>query len=77
MTKKLKVFVAHSFDKNIPIDEMISDFDVAQWFIDVMKKNLGFKVITGSVPTPTPIDQKIQREIADCSCVIGIYSKNF
>ena len=40
MAEKLKVFVAHSFEKEIPGGENKSDRDIANWFIQLMKKNL-------------------------------------
>ncbi|MCK4784341.1 MAG: hypothetical protein KAV87_11360 [Desulfobacteraceae bacterium] len=78
MAEKLKVFVAHSFDQEAPVGENMSDMDVAKWFINLMKKKpLQYTVVTGSKPAPRPIDEKIKRDIADCSCVVGIYTKRY
>lgn len=76
MKSKLKVFLAHSFDKTPPKGETIIDQDVVNWFIKLMKKRpLSFDVITGSKPVPGPIDDKVLADISDCSCVIGIFTK--
>ena len=75
---KMKIFVAHSFDKEIQGDETKNDVDVANWFIKLMKKKpLNFNVKTGSKPSPGRIDEKIKLEIADTNCVIGIFTKKF
>jgi len=76
MASKLKVFVAHSFEKNPISGERLSDIDVVDWFTKLMKKRpLSFHVITGSRPAPGPIDEKITADISDCSCVIGIFTR--
>jgi hypothetical protein len=68
--EKLNVFVAHSFDKN--------DILITNWFISLMKKSpLNFNVTTGAKAIPERIDEKIKTEIADSSCVIGIFTKRY
>jgi len=76
MTDRTRVFVAHSFDKTTPSGETISDIDVATWFIDLLKhRPLSFEVVTGSKPVPGPIDDKIKADIADCQCVVAVFTK--
>lgn len=77
--QKLKVFVAHSFDKNIPEDKTKSDKDVADWFITMMrKKPLKFEVITGSKPSPGErIDERIETDIAESDCIVGIFTPRY
>jgi len=76
MAEKLKVFVAHSFDKSAPKGESRSDTQVADWFIRLLRKRpLSFHVLTGAKPAPAPIDEKVAADIADCSCVIGVFTK--
>jgi hypothetical protein len=76
MVSKLKVFVAHSFEEKPPRGENISDLDILNWFVKLMRRRpLSFSVITGSKPAPGPIDEKITTDIAECSCVIGIFTR--
>lgn len=76
MAQKLKVFVAHSFDKTVPAGESLSDVDVAHWFLKLMRRRpLSFSVVTGAKPTPGRIDEKVTADIADSSCVIGIFTR--
>ncbi|GBE33984.1 hypothetical protein BMS3Bbin06_00500 [bacterium BMS3Bbin06] len=76
MAEKLKVFVAHSFEKSTPEGETHSDRDVADWFVRLLRKRpLSFQVLTGAKPVPAPIDEKVAADIADCGCVIGVFTK--
>ena len=76
MTNRTRIFVAHSFDHTIPPGEAMSDFAVATWFIDLLKhRPLGFEVVSGSKPIPASIDDKIKADIADCQCLVAIFTK--
>ncbi len=76
MARKLKLFVAHSFEEETEAEKGMSDIEVANWFIRLMKKRpLSFEVLTGSKPAPGPISDKILADIADSSGVIGIFTK--
>jgi len=76
MPDKLRVFVAHSFEKSPPQGESVSDIEVANWFIALLKsRSLGYEVLAGSKPVPIRIDDKIKEDIADSSCVIAIFTR--
>ena len=76
MPEKLKVFIAHSFDKSTPEGETRTDANVADWFIRLLRNRpLSFQVLTGARPVPAPIDEKVAADIADCGCVIGVFTK--
>lgn len=76
MPGKIRVFVAHSFEKRIARGEKSSDLKVARWFIDLLKsKEMGFDVATGAKGMPTPVHDKVKAEIADCACLIAIFTK--
>jgi hypothetical protein len=69
--------VSYCFDDKPPPGETVSDKQVADWFITLLKNRaLGYHVVTGARPSPTtPIDDKIKRAIADAHCVLGIFTK--
>lgn len=77
--QKLKVFVVHSFDKNVPEGKTKNDVDVANWFIKIMKnKPLNFEIITGSKPSPGErIDERIETDIAESDCVVAIFTPRY
>jgi len=76
VSQKLRVFVAHSFEKKPPPGESLSDVDVANWFIRLMRRRpLSFQVVTGAKPIPKPIDEKVVADIVDSGCVIAIFTK--
>jgi len=76
MASKLRVFLAHSFEKDTPPGETVCDVEVVDWFSKLLKKRpLSFQVVTGAKPTPGPISEKVTADIADCSCVIAVFTK--
>lgn len=78
MSKKLTVFVSHSFDMTKPPDGSLTDVEVAEWFIRLMRHNpLNFNTVTGAKPEPGPIPAKILQQIRDSDCLIGIFTKKY
>jgi len=76
--KPIRVFVAHSFDEKPKESTKKSDEEVAKWFINMMKKSpLNFNVTTGKKPVPSPIYEKIENDIADSDCVVGIFTRRY
>jgi hypothetical protein len=76
MNDRTRIFVAHSFDRKAPSEDAQSDVDVATWFIDLLKhRPLNFEIVTGSKPVPARIDDKIKADIADCQCVVAVFTR--
>ncbi|MBI4911675.1 MAG: hypothetical protein HY823_02960 [Acidobacteria bacterium] len=76
MSDRIPVFVAYSYEKTPPPGETKSDLDVASWFIELIKsRSLSYQVLAGSKPIPMRIDEKIKADIADCSCLVAIFTK--
>jgi hypothetical protein len=77
MGDKINIFVSYCFDKAAPPGEIISDAQVAEWFIELMKRApLRYQVTTGARGTPgTRIDDKIKAAIADAHCLVAILTR--
>jgi hypothetical protein len=77
MPDKLKVFVAHCFDKAPPAGEALGDVAVADWFVKLMRaRPLSYHVVTETAKSsPERIDDKIKADIADCNCLVAIFTR--
>jgi hypothetical protein len=77
MDSKLNIFVSYCFDDRRPPGEDMSDAEVGEWFVRLMKKRpLGYQVSSGrQYAEPASIGDKVKALIAESHCLAAVFTK--